>query len=35
MTDKALLLIINKRLYDTGIISQEVYQKIILQINKC
>ena len=35
VTDKALLLIINKRLYDTGIISQEVYQKIILQINKC
>lgn len=35
MTDKIVLLIINKRLYDEGIISREVYTKIITQINKC
>ena len=34
MTDKAIMLIINKKLYESGLIMQEVYNKIIMQINK-
>lgn len=35
MMNKAIMLIINKKLYETGLITQEVYNKIIVQINKC
>ena len=34
MVDKAIMLIINKRLYESGMITQEVYNKILIQINK-
>lgn len=33
--NKAIMLIINKKLYETGLITQEVYNEIIVQINKC
>lgn len=35
MMSKAIMLIINKKLYESGLITQEVYNKIIMQINKC
>lgn len=35
MMNKAIMLIINKKLYETGLITQEVYNEIIVQINKC
>ncbi len=33
--NKAIMLIINKKMYESGLITQEVYNKIIMQINKC
>lgn len=35
MMNKAIMLIINKKMYESGLITQEVYNKIIVQINKC
>lgn len=35
MMNKAIMLIINQKLYKSGLITQEVYNKIIMQINKC
>lgn len=35
MMNKAIMLIINKKLYEYGLITQEVYNEIIVQINKC
>lgn len=35
MMNKAIMLIINKKLYESGLITQEVYNEIIVQINKC
>lgn len=35
MMNKAIMLIINKKMYESGLITQEVYNKIIMQINKC
>lgn len=35
MMNKAIMLIINKKLYESGLITQELYHEIIVQINKC
>ena len=35
MMNKAIMLIINKKMYESGLITQEVYNEIIVQINKC
>lgn len=35
MMNKAIMLIINKKMYESGLITREVYNKIIVQINKC